>query len=172
MHTCTHINMCACIYIQPPVEGEDPEPPIPDYTLPDAQAASRAIPLHIKHAYPSVLKHASDYQAFLPKVPTIPGAEENYGLMYSKPETEAERNMHELWMARRRQEVCVYASVCLCMFAYICIYMLNVLQAFEWKSRQHMALVMDRLALHKSRMETEGLRKLVVHAYSYPHMCI
>ena len=43
-----------------------------------------------------------DYKALLPK---IPGADENYGMMYHKPETDAERSMHELWMARRRQEV-------------------------------------------------------------------
>ena len=56
-------------------------------------------------------------------------------MVYNKPETEAERTMHELWMARRRQE------------------------AFEFKTQQHLALVMDRLALHKSRLESDALRR-------------
>ena len=29
-------------------------------------------------------------------------------MMYNPPETEAERTMNELWVARRRQEVCTY----------------------------------------------------------------
>ena len=70
--------------------------------------------------------------AFLPQ---IPDADDNYGMIYNKPETEAEKNMQELWMARRRQE------------------------AFDWKTQQHLALVMDRLALHKSRLETDALRR-------------
>lgn len=37
--------------------------------------------------------------------PKIPGAEDNYGMVYNVPETAAEKAMHELWMARRRQEV-------------------------------------------------------------------
>lgn len=59
----------------------------------------------------------------------------NYGLIYHKPETEAEKNMHQLWMARRRQEM------------------------FDWKSQQQVDLVMNRLALHKSRLESNALRR-------------
>lgn len=109
----------------------------------------RNVPIYVRHGYPEVLAsptHAGnaydmgtgaaggrrDYSGFLPK---IPGADENYGMIYNVPESDAERNMHELWMARRRQE------------------------AFEWKAKQQMNLVMDRLALQKSRMESEGLRK-------------
>lgn len=32
-------------------------------------------------------------------------------------------------------------------------------QAFEWKTQQHLSLVMDRLALHKSRLESDALRR-------------
>lgn len=38
-------------------------------------------------------------------LPDIPGAEKNYGLLFHKPESEAEIMMHEMWLARRRQEV-------------------------------------------------------------------
>jgi hypothetical protein len=55
---------------------------------------------YIKHSFPEVLKPRTDYSTFLPK---IPGADENYGLVYNKPETEAEKKLHELWLARRRQ---------------------------------------------------------------------
>jgi hypothetical protein len=85
------------------------------------------------HTYPNInIGGKREYEGFLPKVP---GAEDNYGMLYHKPETDAERNMHELWLARRQQE------------------------AFNWKSQQHMALVMDRLALHKARLETDSLRR-------------
>ena len=36
-------------------------------------------------------RRKSNRSLFLPK---IPGAEENYGMVYNKPETEAEKNMH------------------------------------------------------------------------------
>jgi len=52
-----------------------------------------------------------------------------------QPETEAELIMQELWIARRRQE------------------------AFEWKAKQNVALIMDRRALHKSRLESDTLRR-------------
>eukprot|EP01034_Spumella_vulgaris_P034796 gene34796-42916_t len=106
-------------------------------TAPRGKFGGRKVPVYVKAGFPAVLQSGFEGQAtasggsFLPK---IPGAEENYGLVYNQPESEAEKNMHELWMARRRQE------------------------AFEWKTQQHLALVMDRLALHKSRLESDALR--------------
>lgn len=92
------------------------------------------MPIYVKHGFPAVLQsnYEGQQQSFLPK---IPDASDNYGMIYNVPETEAEKNMHELWMARRRQE------------------------AFEWKTQQHLALVMDRLALHRSRLESDALRR-------------
>jgi hypothetical protein len=92
----------------------------------------RQLPVYVKHAYPNLYKEQNGYEQFLPKVK---GAEDNYGMMYHKPESEAELAMHELWLARRQQE------------------------AFNWKSQQHMNLVMDRYALHKSRLESDSLRR-------------
>ena len=88
--------------------------------------------MYVKHNYPNLFKNENGYEQFLPR---IPGAEDNYGMMYHKPESEAEMTMHELWLARRQQE------------------------AFNWKSQQHMNLVMDRYALHKSRLESDSLRR-------------
>ena len=106
----------------------------PVIAVPDSPSkyGSRNIPVYVKHGFPDVLKPKIDYTSFLPK---ISGAEENYGMMHHKPETEVEIKMHELWLARRRQE------------------------AFEWKTQQHLKLVMDRLALHKSRLESDSLRR-------------
>eukprot|EP01035_Chromulina_nebulosa_P019241 gene19241-25092_t len=59
----------------------------------------------------------------------------NYGLLYNKPVSEAEKNMNDMWIAKRKQE------------------------AFDWKSQQQMSLVMDRLSLQKSRMESDTLRR-------------
>ena len=66
-----------------------------------------APPVYVKHGYPEVFKQKSDYYDYLPKISQLPGAEaeETYGLMYHKPETDAEIKMHDLWVARRRQEV-------------------------------------------------------------------
>jgi hypothetical protein len=63
--------------------------------------------VYVKHCYPEVFKQKSDYYDYLPKISQLPGAEveETYGLMYHKPETDAEIKMHDLWVARRRQEV-------------------------------------------------------------------
>jgi hypothetical protein len=57
------------------------------------------------------------------------------------PETEAEKVMHELWIARRRQE------------------------AFEWKAKQNLNLIMDRRDLHRSRLESEALRREETSSY-------
>jgi hypothetical protein len=62
-------------------------------------------------------------------------------MVFNKAETEAEKNMNELWVARRRQE------------------------AFDWKTKQHILLVMDRLALQKSRRETDSLRRQECNAH-------
>jgi len=59
----------------------------------------------------------------------------NYGLLYNKPVSEAEKSMNDMWLAKRKQE------------------------AFDWKSQQQMSLVMDRLSLQKSRMESDTLRR-------------
>jgi hypothetical protein len=58
-----------------------------------------------------------------------------------EPETEAEKVMHELWIARRRQE------------------------AFEWKAKQNLNLIMDRRDLHRSRLESEALRREETSSY-------
>lgn len=77
-------------------------------------------------------QYANQITGLLPK---IPGQESNYGMLYHKPESEAEVTMHEMWLARRRQE------------------------AFDWKAQQQVTLLMDRIGLHKSRVESEALRK-------------
>ena len=88
---------------------------------------------YINRGFPNILdKSKSGETGYFPKVSTN---EENYGLLYNKPETESEKNMHELWMAKRRQE------------------------AFDWKSQQQLNMVFDRLAVHKSRLETDALRR-------------
>lgn len=109
-----------------------------EVTLPPIQMAATGpiaarLPLYVKHSQPAVLRGRELADSFT--LPKLPGAEENYGLLYSQPETEAEKNMNELWLARRRQE------------------------AFEYKTQQQLAIVMDRLALHKSRLESDALRR-------------
>jgi len=128
------------------------EPPSPEREAEDVPAinmpaprdfggtgiGNRKLPVYVKHSYPNINLGQSEYTSFLPK---IPGADDNYGMMYHKPESEAERQMHELWLARRQQE------------------------AFNWKSQQHMHLVMDRLALHKARLESDSLRRQESNAF-------
>ena len=70
-----------------------------------SRRTARVSPAYVKHGLPDILPQRIDYQNFLPK---IPGADDNYGMLYNKPESEAEKTMHELWMARRRQEVQVF----------------------------------------------------------------
>ena len=105
---------------------------------PPRDLGNRKLPVYVKHAYPNINMGQSEYASFLPK---IPGADDNYGMMYHTPESDAEKQMHELWLARRQQE------------------------AFNWKSQQHMHLVMDRLALHKARMESDSLRRQESNAF-------
>ena len=92
----------------------------------------KRVPSYVKHNYPNVFPATDHDTSFLPK---IPGTDDGYGMLYNKPETEAEKKMNELWLARRRQE------------------------AFDYKTQQQLAIVMDRLALHKSRLESDTLRK-------------
>ncbi len=127
----------AALEVRSPPKGDPPEPPtiIVPGSPPDKHPrfGGRKLPVYVKHNYPNLYKkEQSGYEQFLPK---IPGAEDNYGMMYHKPESDAEMAMHELWLARRQQE------------------------AFNWKSQQHMNLVMDRYALHKSRLESDSLRR-------------
>eukprot|EP00605_Chrysophyceae_sp_TOSAG23-4_P001564 GSChrysophyteH1.ASY1.ANO1.1715.1 assembled CDS len=119
---------------EPPSPGKE-EPDVPPIQMPASTTrdlSHKKLPVYVKHSYPNINMGHSEYTGFLPKVP---GAEDNYGMMYHQPETEAEKQMHELWLARRQQE------------------------AFNWKSQQHMALVMDRLALHKARLASDSLRR-------------
>jgi hypothetical protein len=94
----------------------------------------KRVPNYVSHNFPNVFPPTQNdpETSFLPK---IPGSDANYGMLYNRPETEAERKMNELWLARRRQE------------------------AFDYKTQQQLAIVMDRLALHKARMENDTLRK-------------
>ena len=75
-----------------------------------------------------------------------------------KPETEAEIAMNELWIARRRQEVP-------CLIHCIAVLIFTRSQAFEWKAKQNVDLIMDRRSLHKSRMESEALRRQETSSY-------
>jgi len=118
-------------------------PPIKKTHTATQKVPSNNLPIYVKHGFPEVFKKKVDYYDYLPKISQLPGpeSEETYGLMYHKPETEAEIKMHDLWIARRRQET------------------------FEWKSQQQLALVLDRLALHKSRLESDLLRRRDSAAY-------
>ena len=96
-------------------------------------------PLYVKHTYPEVYRERKNHHDYLPKLPRLPGgdgaAEEHYGLMYHKPETEAEIRMNDLWVSKRREE------------------------AFQWKAKQQLAMMLDRVSLHKSRMESDLLAR-------------
>ena len=83
-------------------------PPVKTRKIPGGFSGSDALPLYVKHGYPEVFKKKKDYYDYLPKMAETadPEAEETYGLMYHKPETEAEIKMHDLWIAKRKQEVC------------------------------------------------------------------
>lgn len=99
---------------------------------------ARKVPLYVQHAYPGVLSGSQNPAVSFQRtnsLPKLPGAEENYGLVHNRPETAAEKTMNELWLARRQQE------------------------AFQHKTQQQLALVMDRLALHRARLESDALRR-------------
>lgn len=121
---------------------DGPEPPTIELPVqvPDRHPkfGHRKIPIYVKHAYPNLFDKPNEYEQFLPR---IPGAGDNYGMMYHQPESEGEKAMHDLWLAKRQQE------------------------AFNWKSQQHMAIVMDRYSLHKSRLESDSLRRQESNMY-------
>lgn len=121
-------------------QGQDDLNFLPEIQIPSSSAkfGARNIPVYVKNGVPSIMETRRDYEAMLPK---IPGAEDNFGMLYNKPSSDAEVAMHELWLARRKQE------------------------AFEWKAQQQMEMVMDRLDLQKSRLESDSLRRLETSAY-------
>ncbi len=92
---------------------------------------------YIKRSNPTVLRSTSAGQ-------NMPSDTAKYGIRIDEPISEAERTMHELWLAKRQQE------------------------AFEWKARQNVDIVMDRRSLDRSRAESEVLRRWV-DIYVYWH---
>ena len=120
-------------------------PPITMPTHTSLSTRRNQLPVYVRHHLPSVFREGSEYVALLPKVP-----DEAFGLHHHVPTSETEKSMHELWLARRRQE------------------------AFDWKTQKHMALVLDRMELHRSRLESDALRRQESNAYlnkkpSRPH---
>jgi hypothetical protein len=98
-----------------PEDRDYPVLPVPDKK---SRFGSRNVPAYTKQGFPNVLQNPPAAETFgRPTTtgsgvggtgslfPKIPGAEENYGMVHNIPETPAEKAMHELWMARRRQEV-------------------------------------------------------------------
>lgn len=94
-----------------PNDRDLPVLPVPDKK---SRFGNRQVPAYVKQGFPSVLvTHPAGTGSFRPgstggdggMFPKIPGAEENYGMQHNVPESDAEKAMHELWMARRRQEV-------------------------------------------------------------------
>ena len=122
-------------------DGEDPENDdrkIKKFAEPERPVSASQAPLYVKHSYPDVMKpgSASDIiRSGIGPAGNVPDSSNNYGMLYHKPDSQSEIQMHDLWVAKRRQE------------------------AFDWKTQQHLAVVMDRLAVHKSRMETDALRR-------------
>jgi hypothetical protein len=111
----------------------------------DTRPSRNMVPTYVKHGFPELFREKKDYYNYLPILPQLPGsegsAEEHYGLMYHKPGTEAECNMHDLWIAKRRQE------------------------AFNYKAQQQLSLVLDRMAMHRSQLESDLLRRHETAAY-------
>jgi hypothetical protein len=87
----------------------------PPISVPEKKSrfGSRTVPAYVKQGFPNILSSPPPPENFGRGTtpggeglfPHIPGAEENYGMQYNVPETAAEKAMHEMWMARRRQEV-------------------------------------------------------------------
>ena len=108
------------------------------YSASQSEGQNSSLPLYVRHAYPSIMKpRSAGFSLGRYGIAHRLGGDggENFGLLHHVPETEAEKTMHALWLSRRRQE------------------------AFEWKSQQQLSLVMDRFALHKSRLESDALRR-------------
>ena len=105
----------------------------------DTKPSRNMAPVYVKHGFPELFREKKYYYNYLPTLPQLPGpdgsADEHYGLMYHKPETEAEIKMHDLWIAKRREE------------------------AFQWKAQQQLTLVLDRMAMHRSQLESDLLRR-------------
>lgn len=90
----------------------------PTISVPDKKSrfGSRQVPQYVKQGFPNILSGPPATETFgrtgpsgtssSSMLPKIPGADENYGMLHNVPETAAEKAMHEMWMARRRQEVC------------------------------------------------------------------
>lgn len=109
----------------------------------DSARAPKSLPVYVRHAYPDLKNPDEDSpNAATPNqrqhteaIPGSPADGDDNGDDDMDGETEAERRMNALFIAKRRQ------------------------QAFEWKAKQQYALVMDRRALHLSRLESDALRR-------------
>lgn len=89
----------------------------PTISVPEKKSrfGSRQVPQYVKQGFPNILSGPPAAETFgrtgpsgtssSSMFPKIPGADENYGMLHNVPETAAEKAMHEMWMARRRQEV-------------------------------------------------------------------
>lgn len=94
-----------------PNDRDLPTMPVPDKK---SRFGSRHVPAYVKQGFPAILSTQTAGSSYRPgstggdggMFPKIPGAEDNYGMQHNVAETDAEKAMHELWMARRRQEVC------------------------------------------------------------------
>ena len=99
------------------VDQSDHDYPVLAVPEKKSRFGSRQIPAYVKQGFPNILQTTQLGETYgrpgtstgagegTGMFPKIPGAEENYGMVYNKPESAAEKAMHELWMARRRQEV-------------------------------------------------------------------
>jgi hypothetical protein len=65
--------------------------------------------LYENHGYPEIFTERKNAIDYLPKVsPTTydaPKVKDHSGMMYHKPESADEINMHDLWVTKRKQEV-------------------------------------------------------------------
>lgn len=92
--------------------------------------------LYTKHTYPGILTNLQQNITFGTTLSPKKGiGNTQYGMIYNVPESDAEKGMHELFIAKRMQE------------------------AFEWKAQQQLALVLDRRDAHLSRLESDALRR-------------
>jgi hypothetical protein len=110
----TNLNAHGCCNCSQ-VAADPNDRDLPTIAVPDKKSrfGTRHVPAYVKQGFPNVLSTAPLPDNFgrgtTPggegMFPKIPGAEENYGMVHNVPETAAEKAMHEMWMARRRQEV-------------------------------------------------------------------
>ena len=100
---------------------ENDEEKLQKFKEPDRPASASRAPLYIKHSYPEVLKPNSASEIIKSRGSSqVPDSSNNYGMIYHKPDSEGEMMMHELWVAKRRQE------------------------AFDWKTQQVIATYFPR----------------------------